>query len=211
MMRTARRVTMPLAAVLMVAGLAGGPVTAQQDDQALYSDVDLLFLQHMIVHHQQAVDMGRLVPSRSTRAEFVRFTDYVRRAQAAEIALMQSWLDLAATRGLDVPEHHLHGDPPMPGMLSSAQMAAIEASSGAEFERLWLEGMILHHQGAIDMAHAQQEHQRATRRRPYGLGVLVEDILEEQRAEITKMRTWLLEWGLGSPGGPASGDSHAAH
>ena len=200
MMRTARRVTMPLAAALLVAGLADGPAMAQQGDRPLYSDVDLQFLQHMIVHHQQAVDMGLLVPSRSDREAFVKFTDYVKRGQAAEIALMQSWLDLAATRGMDVPEQHLHGDPPMPGMLSTAQMSAIEASRGATFERLWLEGMILHHQGAIDMAHAQQAHQRATGRRPYGLGVLVEDILEEQRAEIATMRTWLREWGLASGG-----------
>lgn len=196
---------MSLAALLVLASLTGTPRAAQESSQPLYSDQDLLFLHHMIMHHQQAVDMGQLVPSRSNRTEFVRFTDYVKRGQAAEIALMQSWLDLAATRGLEVPDHPPHGDPPMHGMLSSAQMAALEASTGAEFERLWLEGMIFHHQGAIDMAHAQQEHQLATGRHPYGLGVLVEDILVEQRAEITKMRDWLDAWGL------AGSDSTAPH
>jgi uncharacterized protein (DUF305 family) len=93
----------------------------------------------------------------------------------------------------------------MHGMLSSAQIAALEASTGEEFVRLWLEGMIFHNEGAIHMSHAQQEHQRATARRPYGLSVLVEDILVEQRAEITRMRAWLAEWGL------ASGDCHAGH
>ncbi|MDE0362360.1 MAG: DUF305 domain-containing protein, partial [Rhodospirillaceae bacterium] len=93
----------------------------------------------------------------------------------------------------------LHDDPPMAGMLSSAQMDALAAASGDEFERLWLEGMIYHHQGAIDMSHAQQHQQLAIGRRPYGLGVLVEEIIVEQRAEITKMRDWLEVWELANP------------
>jgi uncharacterized protein (DUF305 family) len=196
------------AAWLAIAALSGAPVAAQEGARPLYSGDDLLFLHHMIMHHQQAVDMGQLVPSRSDREAFVKFTDYVARAQAAEIALMQSWLDLAAARGQQVPEHPPHGDPPMHGMLSSAQIAALEATTGAEFERLWLEGMIVHHEGAIHMSHAQQAHQLATGRRPYGLSVLVEEILVEQRAEITRMRGWLQEWGLAAG---AAGDSHAGH
>jgi uncharacterized protein (DUF305 family) len=86
----------------------------------------------------------------------------------------------------------------MAGMLSMAEMEAIEAAHGAEFDRLWLEGMIVHHEGAVAMAHAQQAQQLASGRRPYGLDVLIEDILVEQRAEISKMRAWLAEWGLAS-------------
>jgi uncharacterized protein (DUF305 family) len=162
----------------------------------LFTDRDLLFLHHMIMHHEQAVVMSPMVAERTDRNEFIRFAGYVERAQAAEIELMQSLLDLAADRGLEVPEHPAHGDPPMAGMLSTAQMAALAASSGEEFERLWLEGMIYHHQGAIDMAQMQQRHQLDSSRRPYGIGVLVEDIIVEQRAEITKMRAWLRDWGL---------------
>ena len=168
--------------------------------EPLYIAADLTFMQHMIVHHEQAVAMSSLVPERSVRPEFHRFAGFVRRAQAAEIDVMRSLLDLAAERGLDLPEPHLRGDPPMAGMLSSAQMDALAAASGDEFERLWLEGMIFHHQGAIDMSHAQQRRQLANGRRPYGLGVLVEEILVEQRAEITKMRDWLDAWGLAIPG-----------
>jgi uncharacterized protein (DUF305 family) len=180
------------------------------DAAPLFNDADLLFLHHMIMHHEQAVVMSSLVPARSHRAEFVRFTGYVKRAQAAEILLMQSLLDLAASRGLNVPEHPAHGDPPMAGMLSSTQMEALTVATGAEFERLWLEGMIYHHQGALDMAHRQQNQQLATGRRPYALAVLVEDILVEQRAEITKMRAWLSEWGLASASYPVAGGATAA-
>ena len=182
-----------IAATLTV-GLMCATAMAQQN--SLFNDEDVFFLQHMSVHHEQAVVMSLLVPERTDRTEFIRFASYVKRAQAAEIALMQSLLDLAAERGLDVPDHGLHGDPPMAGMLSSAQMDALAAASGSEFERLWMEGMIYHHQGAIDMAHAQQRQQLEHGRRPYGVGVLVEDILVEQRGEITKMRAWLNEWGL---------------
>src|SRR5262245_61933557 len=85
------------------------PTTAQQAPQPLYNEADLLFIQHMMVHHEQALVMCSWVPDRSDREEFVRFASYVDRAQAAEIREMQSWLDLAADRGIAIPEHHLHG------------------------------------------------------------------------------------------------------
>jgi uncharacterized protein (DUF305 family) len=167
----------------------------QPESPPLYNDQDLHFLRHMIVHHQQALDMCALVPARTGREQFIRFAGYVTRAQAAEIAVMESLLDIAAERGLARP-HHLAGDPPMDGMLSKAQMEALAAASGAEFERLWLDGMIYHHEGAIAMARAQQLQQLKNGRRPYGIDVLVEDILIDQRAEIARMRAWLKEWGL---------------
>ena len=199
----------PVAALMFVIGLASAVATAQgggsatraaaaseQTSTPLFNDEDLLFLHHMSIHHEQAVVMSSMVPARTRRETFVRFARYIGRAQAAEIEFMQSLLDLAAGRGLKVRDHGAHGDPPMAGMLSTAQMDALAAAGGTEFERLWLEGMIYHHQGAIDMASAQQRQQLEHGRRPHGIGVLVEDILVEQRAEITRMRAWLSEWGL---------------
>ena len=198
-----RQMSLSAKVLMLVAGLAAlaGPVLAQNGaggkTPALYTEDDLRFLRHMIVHHEQAVVMSALVPSRSQREAFVRFADYVARAQAAEIGLMQSLLDLAEKRGLEVPGHHdLPGDPPMAGMLSSAQMDALAKAAGADFERLWLEGMIYHHEGAVTMALGQQRHQLEAGHRPYQLDVLVEAILEEQRAEITQMQAWLEEWRL---------------
>lgn len=179
--------------------LSPSPSAFAQDSEPaamLFNEGEVRFLQHMIMHHEQAVVMAAMVPSRTDRQEFVRFTGYVGRAQAAEISLMQSLLDLAAERGQTLPAPMLHDDPPMAGMLSSTQIAALEAASGREFERLWIEGMIYHHQGAIDMAFAQQLAQLENGRRPYGLATLVEDIIVEQRAEIDRMRNWLEEWGL---------------
>jgi uncharacterized protein (DUF305 family) len=192
-------VVVPMSAIGLGSAIAPAQearVASEQASAPLYNDEDLLFLRHMSIHHEQAVVMSSMVPARTDREAFIRFARYVERAQAAEIEVMQSLLELAVQRGLEVPEHGPHGDPPMAGMLSTAEMDALAAASGAEFERLWLEGMIFHHEGGIDMAHAQQRQQLETGRRPYGIDVLVQDILVEQRAEITKMRAWLAEWGL---------------
>lgn len=209
------RSRLPAALVLVIVfGLAGlhGSASAQNSaagtetagsGQPLYNAEDLLFLRHMSLHHEQAVVMSELVPERTDRDEFVRFARYVKRAQNAEIEAMEALLDLAAERGLEVPPHAPHGDPPMAGMLSEAEMEALRASTGAEFERRWLEGMIFHHEGGLAMSRAQQLQQLAFGRRPYGFHVLVEDILVEQRAEITKMNGWLEDWGLLEDGGRA--------
>ena len=160
----------------------------------LYMPADLQFLTHMIVHHQQALELCALVPTRSTREEFRRYARYLNDAQQAEIDQMLGLLHQAATRGAPIPEDHLHGDPPMTGMLSKAQIAAIAAARGTAFEQLWLKGMIYHHQGAVDMGLAQQEAQFKSGHQPWGVDVLVDDMLAVQRGEIGKMNAWLVEW-----------------
>lgn len=181
--------------MVLVAGLAtSAAAQAPGGGTVLYTPDDLIFLQHMIVHHEQALELAALVPSRTQRAELVRFARQLDGAQRAEIDQMQSLLRLAADRGLSVPEHALHGAEPMPGLLSKPRMAAIAAARGSAFERLWLEGMIEHHEGALTMARAQQRRQFETGRRPYGIDVLVDEILVVQRAEIVKMRGWLARW-----------------
>jgi uncharacterized protein (DUF305 family) len=148
----------------------------------------------MIMHHEQALELCALVPTHSSREEFHRFARYVNDSQAAEIQQMQGLLRQAAERGATIPEHHMHGDPPMAGMLSKAQMTAITEAKGLDFEQLWLKGMMLHHQGAVDMALAQQEAQFRSGNQPWGVDVLVDDMLAVQRAEIDKMKTWLRQW-----------------
>ena len=176
--------------------IALGAVPAHTAETPLFMPEDLMFLTHMIMHHEQALDMAAMVPSRSHREEFIRFARYVDGAQRAEIDQMKGLLRLATERGLAIPHHEMTGDPPMTGMLSKAQMAALAAASGAQFEKLWLQGMIYHHQGALDMAREMQERQFQTGRQTFGLDVLVDDIVEVQRGEINKMKTWLTQWGL---------------
>ena len=182
---------------LLLLGLAGAALgQPPRPATPLYTDDELAFLTHMIAHHQQALDLAVLVPARSDRKEFVTFARYLADAQQAEIDQMKALLQAAADRGQPTPHHEMSGDPPMPGMLSKAQMAALEAASGAEFARLWLQGMIRHHQGAIDMALAQQQREFESRRQPYGIAAMADDILTTQRGEIGMMKTWLTRWGL---------------
>jgi uncharacterized protein (DUF305 family) len=180
---------------MRAAGLAAGALaTTLAWAGASYTDEDLSFLTHMIMHHEQALELCALVPIHSGREEFQRFARHVNDSQQAEITQMQGLLRMAAERGAIIPEHHLHGDPPMAGMLSKAQMAAIAAANGHDFEQLWLKGMILHHQGAVDMALTQQAAQFRSGNQPWGVDVLVDDMLAVQRAEIDKMQVWLRQW-----------------
>jgi uncharacterized protein (DUF305 family) len=186
-----------IACLLLV--VASVSAQAQRSAKELYTPEDLIFLRHMIVHHEQGLELAALVLSRTGRDELISFARQLDGAQRAEIDQMKSLLALAADRGMTVPHHDLHADPPMPGLLSKAQMDTLAAAHGASFERLWLEGMIVHHEGALTMGRAQQRRQYERGRQLYGIDVLVDEILVVQRAEIVKMKTWLTEWGLSRP------------
>ena len=124
-----------------------------------YSDADVDFMAGMIPHHAQAVIMAGWAPTHGARPDVAILCERIVVGQRDEITLMQGWL---ADRGLPVPDAkstRMHMKMPggmehdmlMPGMLSDEEMAALDRARGPEFDRLFLEGMIRHHQGAIDM------------------------------------------------------------
>jgi uncharacterized protein (DUF305 family) len=124
-----------------------------------YSDADIDFMSGMIPHHAQAVIMAGWCDSHGARKDVATLCGRIVVAQRDEIKLMQQWL---SDRGLAVPDgtstkHHMkmpngmEHDMLMPGMLTDEQMAALDRARGPEFDRLFLQGMIGHHQGAIDM------------------------------------------------------------
>jgi uncharacterized protein (DUF305 family) len=123
-----------------------------------FTDADVHFMSGMIAHHAQAVQMAKLVPTHCECAALKRFAERIVNAQADEIVVMQDWL---RERGKPVPNatdtkmRMSHGgmthDMLMPGMLSDEEMAALERARGVEFERLFLVGMIKHHEGALTM------------------------------------------------------------
>ena len=121
------------------------------------SDADVRFMTGMISHHAQALVMSRMAPSHGASPEMRILTSRIINAQTDEIALMQSWL---RDRGRHVPEVEIEGltllvdgERPMlmHGMLTDAQLAELDAAHGAEWDRLFLEYMILHHEGAVHM------------------------------------------------------------
>ena len=125
---------------------------------ARITQADVHFMSGMIPHHAQAVLIASWAPTHGASAELQRLCERIVVGQRDEIAMMREWL---ADRGLEVPDatstrHKMKmGDSVhemlMPGMLSDEEMAALDKARGPEFDRLFLEGMIKHHQGAIDM------------------------------------------------------------
>ena len=122
------------------------------------TEADIQFMSGMIPHHAQAVLIAGWVPERTDRRDLRVLAERIVVAQKDEIQLMQTWL---SDHGLDVPAadatHHVmkHGDMEhkmlMPGMLTEEELTKLKAARGREFDRLFLQAMIKHHQGAITM------------------------------------------------------------
>jgi uncharacterized protein (DUF305 family) len=114
-------------------------------------------MQGMIMHHSQAVEMTALIPSHTSNPALTSLGAKISSSQSDEIRFMQRWL---AARGQatsmampGMPEMDMDGNPmkPMPGMLTPAQMEALRAARGPQFDSLFLTGMIQHHNGALTM------------------------------------------------------------
>lgn len=116
-----------------------------------YTRADVRFLQGMIAHHGQALRMTALVAERTDRADVQLLARRIEISQQGEIALMEDWLVTRGEPVAPVAHHHHHGDGLMPGMLTEEQFAQLEAARGAEFDRLFLELMRYHHEGALIM------------------------------------------------------------
>lgn len=122
------------------------------------SAADIAFMQGMIVHHAQAVEMTALIESRTGNRDVRSLGARISHSQAEEIRFMKRWL---VSRGQPIEpamsgmDHHMHmshaSGALMPGMLTPEQMEALRKAKGEEFDRLFLAGMIQHHGGALDM------------------------------------------------------------
>ena len=144
-----------------VAGLAQqGPDPKARPDlvRGPYNEADVAFMQGMIPHHAQAVLMAKMARTHGAREDVRVLCERILVAQSDEITLMRNWL---RDRGQFVPAadatHHKHRmngvahDMLMPGMLTPEEMAALDKARGPEWDRLFLAGMIKHHEGALSM------------------------------------------------------------
>lgn len=155
---------------------------------------DVAFMQMMIPHHAQALTMSKLA---RTRAESPAVKSMARRilaAQRPEILTMAAWLE---NKGIAVPsakddpadfDHGEHGHDTMHGMLTAEQLTALRNANGVEFDRLFLEGMIQHHEGAITMADAV-----ATGGTDVQVTEIADEIVIGQGSEIDRMKALLAE------------------
>ena len=139
---------------------------------------DAMFLQMMIPHHEQAVVMSDLALSISKDAEVLKLAKQIKDAQAPEIIKMQGWL---ADAGLTEDPGHSMGDG-MGGMLSDSDLSALKGSTGKAFDKLFLAGMIAHHEGAINMVMMIENSSNSD------ISNLGQEIVKSQTAEVELMK-----------------------
>ena len=137
-----------------------------------------MFAEMMIPHHQQAVEMSDLALSKSTNPSVLDLAKRIKNAQSAEIIQMQSWLGGESSNSM-MSDHSGHS---MGGMLTDEELSKLESASGAELDKLFLEGMIANHEGAIDMSRMIKD---TTTKEINAFGV---NVVEVQSAEIREMK-----------------------
>jgi uncharacterized protein (DUF305 family) len=196
---TACRSTAPVAASppIVQPGAPGQPshviAAAEASDlsRVQYTGGDIKFMQGMIGHHAQAVEMVALVPSRTSSDDVRKLAQRIDVSQQDEMKMMREWL---VARGQQIPDpraHHMMGSTLMPGMLTPEEMEHLAAAKGAEFDRLFLEGMIKHHSGAITMVHDLFATDGAGQTPE--IFSYASDVDADQRMEIDRMGSMLRE------------------
>lgn len=156
-----------------------------------HTAADARFMQGMIGHHAQALEITALLASRTASETMRKLALRIQISQADEIQMMRRWLE---ARGLQVPNEHAHHMPGvtlMPGMLTPEEMERLAGAIGAAFDRLFLDFMIKHHEGALIMVKelfstpgAGQESE---------IFAFASDVDADQRMEIDRMRPMLQE------------------
>jgi len=156
-----------------------------------FTPADVKFMQGMIGHHQQAIEMAALLPTRTSRDDMKLLAKRIEVSQLDEIEMMQVWLK---SRGQALPDphaHHQHGATLMAGMLTPEQMAQLTAAKGVEFDRLFLEGMIRHHAGALTMV--RELFATPSAGQDSDIFAFASDVEADQQMEIDRMGALLKE------------------
>ncbi|WP_030674413.1 DUF305 domain-containing protein [Streptomyces cellulosae] len=172
---------------------AGPSASASASAKAgAHNDADVDFSTEMIQHHRQAVTMANLAADRASSQEVKDLAAKIKGAQDPEIKTMSGWLtawgeevpeDMSSMPGMD---HDMSSMPDMPGMMSSEDMGKLDKASGTEFDKMFLEMMVQHHEGAVEMAKTEKA------KGEYGPAVkLADDVITAQTAEIQQMNKML--------------------
>ena len=160
-------------------GMSGSSTSAAP--AATFNDADVMFLQMMYPHHAQAVEMAKLVPTRSQNQQVKDLAAAIEKAQAPE---MQQMTTLLAGFGKPAPSATMSHS--MPGLMTPQQMTELTGLSGAAFDKMWLQMMVEHHQGAITMANDELKNGTNADAK-----AMAQAIITTQQAEITTMNGML--------------------
>jgi len=161
-----------------------------------YTVADVQFMQHMIGHHAQALVMAAMAPTHGSGELVTRLAQKIDISQRDEIAFMSAWL---RERGQAVPDTVHARMMEMPGMLTAAQLAQLDAARGIEFDRLFLRFMIQHHRGALLMVQELEESPGSAQ--DSDLFRFVTDVVTDQSDEIHVMER-MLDLLAANPGSP---------
>lgn len=167
------------------AGTTAAP--AGSGSSVALNEADVEFAQGMIAHHEQAIEMAEIAldPTRGAGPEVIDLATRIKAAQDPEVQLMTGWLNAAGEPvNMDTSGGHEMSD--MEGMMSVEQMDALAAATGPEFDTMWIEMMIEHHEGAI----SQSETVKADGSNADVI-TLAEQIISAQQAEIEEMKALL--------------------
>ncbi|NCV35046.1 MAG: DUF305 domain-containing protein [Actinobacteria bacterium] len=167
-----KRLGLALVSLLILTGCA----TNSENSNGAFSSQDIMFAEMMIPHHEQAIEMSELALKNTGNPDVLALAEQIRGAQEPEIELMKSW------PGVDLDGHAGHT---MMGMLDENELEMLRVTTGADFDRLFLEGMIKHHEGAIDMAEMINDSKNPE------VAKLGKAIIESQSSEIAAMKALL--------------------
>ena len=150
-----------------------------------FTDADVKFMQGMISHHAQALDMTELLATRSERDLMRQLAQRIELSQEDEISMMQEWLRSRGQEITAIDAHRAPGAELMPGMLTEEEMDQLEQARAVEFDRLFLELMIKHHQGALTMVENLLSQSGSAQ--DSVLFAFTSDITADQSSEIDRM------------------------
>jgi uncharacterized protein (DUF305 family) len=157
-----------------------------------HTAADVRFMQGMISHHAQALEMTALLPTRTMRPEMKLLARRIDDSQTDEIALMERWLKERGETSPGAHAHHMPGATLMPGMLTPEELQRLAAARGDEFDRLFLELMIKHHEGALFMVGELFSTPGAAQETE--MFAFASDVDADQRIEIRRMSALLQEF-----------------
>jgi uncharacterized protein (DUF305 family) len=164
---------------------ASGTVTLNPGAPAAHNADDITFATDMIPHHDQAVELSALVTGHSNNTDLIALAERISAAQQPEVQTLKAFL----VQWKETPESdtgHAGHHSQMQGMVDEATIARLQTLNGVDFDTLWLQSMISHHQGAVEMAKAQI----ANGENGDAIGV-AKKIVETQQAEISQMKQML--------------------
>jgi uncharacterized protein (DUF305 family) len=168
-----KRLLLVILGMLLFSGCATTPKSNSE-----YSTNDIMFAEMMIPHHEQAIEMSEIALLNTSNPEVLQLAQDIKDAQSPEIEIMKSWT------GVNVSTHAGHM---MDGMLSESELSDLRNAKGKEFDHLFLQGMIKHHEGAIAMAQGVADSKSKD------VSELSALIIKAQEVEISKMKKLLLK------------------